>query len=204
VRTYTHLGDCDFTYENWMAATKAGNTFVTVGPLAELRVEGQMPGGQIHLPATGGMVDVSWKVESTSMPIDAVEIVVGGFTVEAITSNGTLSAEGNAQIRVDRSTWIALRVRGSYRGSQGDIAAHTSAVQLFVGDAPIFSEADAGAILDQIEGTLAYLDTLAPQSQVTKIKQMRAIIEGAYNRLHQRLHRNGVFHEHSAPHEHHK
>lgn len=27
----------DFTYENWMAATRAGNTFVTVGPLAELR-----------------------------------------------------------------------------------------------------------------------------------------------------------------------
>jgi hypothetical protein len=204
VRTYTHLGDRDFTYENWMAATKAGNTFVTVGPLAELRVEGQMPGNKIHLPVTGGMVDVSWKVESTSLPLDAIEIVVGGLTVEAITCGGTLSAEGSAQIRVDQSTWIALRVRGSYQGSQGDIAAHTSAVQIFVGDAPIFSEADAGAILDQIEGTLAYLDTLAPRSQVTKIKQMRAIIEGAYNRLHQRLHRNGVFHEHSAPHEHHK
>lgn len=204
VRTYTHLGDRDFTYENWMAATKAGNTFVTVGPLAELRVEGQMPGSQIHLPASGGTVDVSWKVESASMAIDAVEIVVGGLTVEEIPCNGTLAASDSANIRVDRSTWVALRVRGSYPGSRGDIAAHTSAVQIFVGDAPIFSEADAGAILDQIEGTLAYLDTLAPRSQVTKIKQMRAIIEGAYNRLHQRLHRNGVFHAHSAPHAHHK
>ncbi|MBX2997267.1 MAG: CehA/McbA family metallohydrolase [Caldilineaceae bacterium] len=204
VRTYTHLGERDFTYENWMAATKAGNTFVTVGPLAELRVEGQMPGSQIHLPASGGMVDVSWKVESTSLPVDAVEIVVGGLTLAEALCDGMLSAAGNTQIRVDRSTWIALRVRGSYRGNAGDIAAHTSAVQVIVGDAPIFSEADAGVILEQIEGTLAYLDTLAPRSQITRIRQMRSILEGAYNRLHQRMHRNGVFHQHAAPADHHQ
>ena len=36
IRTYAHLGDREFTYENWMAAVRAGNTFVTVGPLAEI------------------------------------------------------------------------------------------------------------------------------------------------------------------------
>jgi hypothetical protein len=203
VRTYTHLGERDFTYENWMAATKAGNTFVTVGPLAELRVEGQMPGSRIELPATGGTVNVTWKVESVSLPVDRVEIIVGGLIAEEIPFEETLAASGSAEIRVDRSTWIALRVRGSYRHVPNDIAAHTSAVQVMVGDMPIFSPSDAGAILEQIEGTLAYLDTLAPRSEVTRIKQMRAILEGAYNRLHQRLHNQGIFHEHAAPRNHH-
>lgn len=33
IRTYANLGERAFTYENWMAAVRAGNTFVTVGPL---------------------------------------------------------------------------------------------------------------------------------------------------------------------------
>jgi hypothetical protein len=204
VRTYTHMGDLDFTYENWMAATKAGNTFVTVGPLAEMRVDGHMPGSTLHLPTSGGTVEVTWKVESVSLPVDAVEIVVGGLAVDSAEVGHVLSAAGSAQVRVDKSTWIALRVRGSYQGKLEDIAAHTSAVQVIVGDAPLFSQADAAAILDQIEGSMAYLDVLAPNVNAARLRQMRSILEGAYNRLHQRMHRNGVFHEHSAPNDHHQ
>ncbi len=198
IRTYTHMGERDFTYEGWMTATKGGNTFVTVGPLAEIRVEGQMPGSTLHLPAGGGTVNVSWKVESASLPVDAVEIVVGGLAVEKQDFDKTLSAEGSAEIRLDHSTWVALRVRGSYRGEHGEIAAHTSAVQVMVGEKPIFNQADAGAVLEQIEGAIAYLDVLAPHPDVRRLKQMRATLESAYNRLHQRMHNGGIFHRHVA------
>ena len=63
VRTYAHLGDRPFAYEGWMQAVRGGNTFVTVGPLAELSVEGVAPGGTVQLPASGGTVTVAWKVE---------------------------------------------------------------------------------------------------------------------------------------------
>ena len=92
VRTYTNLGDREFTYENWMDATKEGNTFVTVGPLAEIRVEGQFPGSKVELPSSGGTVNVSWKVESVSLPIDQVEIIVGGLTHEQVNVNKELFA----------------------------------------------------------------------------------------------------------------
>jgi hypothetical protein len=203
VRTYAHLGERAFTYENWMAAVRAGNTFVTVGPLAELRVEGQMPGSTIQLPATGGTVNVAWKVESTSLPIDAVEVVVGGLAVEQTNTGKSLSASGTAEVRIENSTWIGLRVRGSYRGEHGEIAAHTSAVQVMVEGKPLFNQADAGAVLEQIEGAIAYLDVLAPRSQAQRLKKMRSTLESAYNQLHQRMHRNGVYHRHVAPHEHH-
>ena len=202
VRTYTHLGELPFSYENWMTAVKAGNTFVTVGPLAQLTVEGAAPGGAIRLPAGGGTVNVAWKVESVGLPIDQVEIVVGGLTAEEVTAGKALTAEGNATLRIHESTWVALRVRGSYRGKADEIAAHTSAVQILVDDRPLFSPKDAGAVLNQIEGAMAYLDTLAPRPDVLRFKQMRATLETAHNRLHQRMHQNGLFHHHTLLHQH--
>ena len=150
IRTYAHLGEYELNYENWMAAVRAGNTFVTVGPLAELLVNGVAPGGQIRLGAGGGVVDLTWRVASASLPIDQVEVVVGGLAVEQSNVNKALQASGTAHLRVDASTWIALRVRGSYHGKHGEIAAHTSAVQIVVGDKPFFVTKDAMAVLEQI------------------------------------------------------
>ncbi len=212
VRTYAHLGERAFTYENWMAAVQAGNTFVTVGPLAELTVEGVMPGGQVHLPAEGGAVDVEWRVESVRLPIQQVEVIQGGLVVDQITVNdkaphsgaqcNAYSASGSVQVSVTSSSWIALRVRGSYRGEQGEIAAHTSAVQVLLATRPLFSQPDASAVLEQIEGAIAYVDTIAPRPQAARFREMRAVLESAHNRLHQRMHALGVFHRHTPLHGH--
>jgi hypothetical protein len=175
---------------------------VTVGPLVELTVEGLMPGSHLNLPATGGSVNVSWKVESVSLPVDEVEIVVGGLIAEQITIGGKLSAEGSAAVKIAKSTWIALRVRGSYRGIHGEIAAHTSAVQVIVDNKPLFSNKDAFTVLEQIEGAIAYVDTLAPRPEARRYKQLRATLEAAHNRLHQRLHQQGIYHQHNPLHEH--
>ncbi|MCP9487091.1 MAG: CehA/McbA family metallohydrolase [Gaiellaceae bacterium MAG52_C11] len=208
IRTYAHLGDREFTYEAWMDAMRAGNTFVTVGPLTELLVEGRPPGSRIQLPPTGGTVDVTWRVESVRLPIDEVEVVAGGLTVDSVTGGAASTASGSTRVKVTDSTWIALRVRGSYRAIEGELAAHTSAVQAIVGDKPLFANGDAMAVLRQIEGALAYVDTLAPRAAADRFRQMRATLEAAHNRLHQRLHNEGVFHRHMplhgdlTPHEH--
>ncbi|NJN83739.1 MAG: CehA/McbA family metallohydrolase [Caldilineaceae bacterium] len=202
IRTYAHLGEREFSYENWMAAVRAGNTFVTVGPLAEIVVEGVHPGGKVQLPGNGGVVNVSWRVESVSLPVDQVEVVVGGLAVERQEVGGKLSASGSTELSVNDSTWVALRVRGSYRGKHGEIAAHTSAVQIFVQGKPLFSQADATAVLEQIEGAIAYVDTLAPRPEALRYKQLRATLEGAHSRLHRRMHQAGVFHDHTPLHDH--
>jgi len=203
VRTYTQLGGREFSYDNWMAALRAGNTFVTVGPLAELTVEGRAPGTVVELPAGGGTVNVEWRVESVAVPVSAVELIHGGVVVEDVDAANALSASGSATVRVERSSWLALRVRGSYRSERSlDIAAHTSAVQVRVGGARPFSAHDAGLILDQIEGALAYVDTLAPRPDARRYRQLRATLEGAWNRLHQTMHRHGVFHDHTPLHDH--
>ena len=203
VRTYTQLGMREFTYDNWMAALRAGNTFVTVGPLAELTVEGRAPGAVVELPPGGGTVTVEWRVESVSVPITALEVIHGGVVAEEIDAGGALQASGSASVQVTGSSWLALRVRGSYRREQPrDIAAHTSAVQVRVGGARPFSAHDAGLILDQIEGALAYVDTIAPRPDARRYRQLRATLEGAWNRLHQTMHRRGTFHQHTPLHDH--
>ena len=202
VRTYTHLGDRPFTYENWMAAVRAGNTFVTVGPLAEVKVEGLSPGSILDLPPTGGSINVSWRVESVSLPIDRVEVVMGGLTEEQVIVEKKLSSTGSVELNITESTWIALRVRGSYQGRHGEIAAHTSAVQVRVGAKRLFSKVDAFAVLEQIEGAIAYVDTIAPRPKAQRYKQLRATLESAYNRLHQQMHRNGIYHDHAPLHDH--
>jgi hypothetical protein len=207
IRTYANLGDRELTYEGWMDAVRAGNTFATIGPLAALHVEGVSPGGRVELPARGGKVEVEWEVESVGVPVEQVEVVAGGLVVEQVDCEGALARTGSVSVPVSSSTWIAMRVRGSYHGRPDDIAAHTSAIQVIVGGAPLFSQPDAAAVLDQIQGALAYVDTLAPRAEARRHRELRATLEAAYNRLHARMHRAGVYHAHplhdvARPHEH--
>lgn len=207
MRTYAHLGERELTYENWIAAIRAGNTFATIGPLASLTVEGAVPGERVDLPGNGGRLSVQWRVESVAVPIERIEIVVGGLVAYERRCDGALQSHGSAEVAVDRSTWVALRVRGSrFPQHAEDVAAHTSAVRIIVDDRPVWSDVDAGAVLDQIAGAIAYVDTIATRAEERRHRQLRATLAAAYNQLHQRLHQAGVYHDHAhdpnAPHEH--
>lgn len=202
VRTYTQMGDRPFNYENWMDAVRAGNTFVTVGPLVNFKVEGKSPGDRIQLPPTGGTVNVSWQVESVRLPIEEVEVIEGGLVRHQQSVDGQLQSKGSVELKIEDSTWLGLRVRGSYQNRPGDIAAHSSVVQVLVGQKPIYSPKDASDILRQIEGTIAYIDTIATRPEADRYRRVRASLEAAHNRLHQKMHRHGVYHKHSTVHDH--
>lgn len=202
IRTYTHMGDREFNYEAWMQAVRDGNTFVTVGPLVEFQVNGQVAGSRIDLPAGGGTLDVSWKIESLRMPVARVEVISGGETVADRAVDGALASSGSASVTVEKSGWLALRVRGTYQNNPDDVAAHTSTVQVLVDRQPVYSLQDAVAVLTQIEGSLAFVDTLATRGEAEQYQRLRLKLETAWNRLHQRMHREGVYHKHTPVHDH--
>lgn len=206
IRTYVQLGEREFTYENWMEAVRAGDTFVTFGPLIEFQVDGIRPGGRIDCRSRRTLT-AAWRIESVALPVERVEVVAGGVVVADYAVGGKLRAEGSAEIPVEGSTWLALRVRGSYSGRSQDIAAHSSAVQVLVDGSPPFSEVEAAEVLDQIQGAIAYVDTIAPRPEARRLRELRATLEGAYNRLHQKMHQSGTYHAHplhdpALPHEH--
>ena len=48
IRTYARIpSERQFTYDDWKAAVRAGNTFVTYGPLMEFSVDGRPAGSRI-------------------------------------------------------------------------------------------------------------------------------------------------------------
>ncbi|HSV85034.1 MAG TPA: CehA/McbA family metallohydrolase [Levilinea sp.] len=202
VRTYARLlpGEL-FTYDSWMAAVRRAETFVTYGPLLEFTVEGRPMGSRIPLPASGGTVDIAWQVASVTTPVSRVELVVNGEIRES-TSISAENASGAWSLHVERSAWAALLVRGHYPDKPEIITAHSTPVMLEVEGSPVLAAADAVTILEQIEGAMAYIDTVGTRANDRAYKRMRLVLEGAHRNLHNRMHRLGYYHNHTPPSDH--
>ena len=63
---------------------------------------------------------------------------------------------------------------------------------------PLLAGADGVTILEQIEGALAYLDTVGTRAEEVSYKRMRLVLTAAHRTLHNRLHHAGVLHEHGT------
>ena len=93
---------------------------------------------------------------------------------------------------------MALLVRGHYADKPEIIAAHSSPVMVDVEGAPFFAAADALTILEQVEGALAYFDTVGTRAETAAYRRMRLVLTSAHRALHNRLHQHGVLHEHTS------
>ena len=60
----------------------------------------------------------------------------------------------------------------------------------------LLAAADAVTILDQIEGAIAYLDTVGTRAEDRVYRRMRLVLESAHRTLHNRMHQEGHFHDH--------
>lgn len=202
IRTYARVADGEpFTYATWMDAVRRAETFVSYGPLMEVTVDGQPLGSRMALRKGGGTVEVSWSVASVTVPMTSVELVANGEVVDGSTVSAE-AAQGTFRVRIDKSTWLAVLVRGHYPDKPEIIAAHSSPVMIEVGGVPLYSAPDATTILDQIEGALAYLDTVGTRAETKAYRRMRMVLTAAHRKLHNRMHEEGIFHEHSVTKDH--
>jgi hypothetical protein len=202
VRTYARVPtDAPFTYEAWMDAVRRAETFVTYGPLLEFAVDGTPMGGSIEISASGGTVDVTWEVASVTVPISRVELIVDGEIARSQPVEAA-GASGSWSVSVGDSCWMALLVRGHYDDKPEIVAAHSSPVMITVGKAPIYAAADALTILEQIEGALAYLDTVGTRAEERAYKRMRMVLTSAHREVHNRMHQQGQYHIHSPVEDH--
>jgi len=197
VRTYAHITpEVPFTYATWMDAVRRAETFVSYGPLLEFSVAGQPLGSRIPMTGNGGTVDVVWQVASVTLPMSRVELVVNGEIRESVAVNAA-HASGSWSVKVDRSSWLALLVRGHYADKPEIIAAHSSPVMVAVTGSQMLAAADAVTILEQVEGALAYLDTVGTRAEDRAYKRMRLVLESAHRSLHNRMHQLGHYHDHT-------
>ncbi|MGC9333852.1 MAG: CehA/McbA family metallohydrolase, partial [Anaerolineae bacterium] len=202
VRTYARIEpDTEFTYETWKGAIRRGETFVTYGPLLEFLVDGKPMGRRITMSSQGGTVDVTWQAASVTMPLSRVELVVNGEIRESVAVPPD-EASGHWSVKVERSAWLALLVRGHYADKPEIIAAHSTPVMVDVEGAPLLAAADAITILEQIEGAMAYLDTVGTRAEERAYRRMHLALQSAHRSLHNRLHQQGYYHEHTPANDH--
>ncbi|TIQ02935.1 MAG: hypothetical protein E5Y16_13895 [Mesorhizobium sp.] len=197
IRTYAKIADNrEFSYETWMDAIRSGHTFVTYGPLMDFDVDGKPMGSRISLPSSGGTINISWNVASVIVPMTRIDLIVNGEVRESRTLRPWQDA-GSWSVRVDKSSWIALLVRAKYDDKPEMIAAHSSAVMIDVEGSQLFAAADALTILEQIEGSMAYIDTIGTRAEAKRYKEMRLVLQSAYHRLHNQMHQMGYDHPHT-------
>ncbi len=205
IRTYALIRNGLFTYENWKDAVRKGYTFVTFGPLLDFRISGQEMGTTIFLNQEGGTLDVDWQVSSVTIPATRVELVVNGEVRETKQLDPEKAEQsGSWSVRFVESGWAAIRVRGKYPDRPEVIAAHSSVIVVKAGDRPIFSKLDAMTILEQIEGATAYVKNLGSRAEEKQYRQLMAGLTAAHRKLHNQMHRQGMFHNHTPVDDHHK
>ena len=192
VRTYARLDpDAPPTFEAWSAAVRAGRTFATSGPVIELSVDGHEPGDVVALPASGGRLEARVRVRAAQRIIGAVELVVNGRVVareDAPGSTDDLRLAADVDIRA--GAWIAARSRSDHEihsAFETSMAAHTSPVYVEVVDRPLFDDRQAEAILEVIDGTVRWLETMAVIGDPARRGRMAARIAASGATLRGRI-----------------
>jgi len=213
-RTYVYIPDDEpFTYDNWCKYLRAGNTFLSGGPLLRMKVEGKPIGSTISLPGSGGTVEVEASADGV-LPFQSLEIVMNGAVVARVEdSKGTCHLHLRERIRVEKHSWIAARCAGvhywqtarHHDGWRRGIMAHTSPVYLAVGgEWWMFDLGAANYLLTLLQGGIDYIHQRAPQWEPKSVTHHHGLadhlsfLEEPFRQgiqaIHARMHALGIPH----------
>jgi len=147
VRTYVHTAGKGLAAKPWLEGIRAGRTMVSTGPLLEVEIDGKIPGQEIHLPASGGSVQIDVWLRSIT-PLDELTLVFNGEKIEDIPLGADRrSVDYRKRLTVSRSGWFHVRAEGK-DGDSSPLDARfaqalTSPIWVTVGRQPVRSLAAA-------------------------------------------------------------
>ena len=153
VRVFVHSG-ATLDHRSWLAALKAGRTFVTNGPLLEFSVAGRAIGDEIRLSAGSHRLTARVGLRS-NVAVDHLEIIGNGKVAASIALRGDrTAADDMVSIPVSTSGWYVLRAysdRAELPVLDLYPFASTSPIYVSVGDKPARSADDAAFFVRWIE-----------------------------------------------------
>ena len=151
VRAYVRV-DGQFSYSKWIEGLQAGRTFVTDGPMLDLRADGKMAGSTVKLDKPG-TVSIEGLVRSR-FALTSAEIVVNGKVVRTVRpGRNSREIALNGKVSVRQSGWIAVRAQGVPHPDQptGNQICHSSPIYVEVRDRPLNSRPEAQYFLQWVD-----------------------------------------------------
>ena len=114
-RVYVHA-DGPLTPEKWWEGLRAGQVFLTNGPLMRPAVEGELP-GHVFSATAGTKLELEIALTlSTREPINYLEIIKDGHVEHEIRFDEYAKSGKLPKLHFDRSGWFLLRVVASVPG----------------------------------------------------------------------------------------
>ncbi len=112
-RTYARVGSSAGSAaqrrDRWLGALAAGRSVATNGPLLDIEVNGEQPGGELALDRGRHELAVTGFLRSI-VPVDHLELVWNGEVVERIELEGERrSVDFDTSVSVDESGWLLIR-----------------------------------------------------------------------------------------------
>ena len=179
-RFYTYTGG-ELTFDRWMAAMKAGHTFVTTGPVLTLKVNDHIPGDTVDVPP-GAKLQISAEAfgNSVQTPLRSLEIIGHGKVLARSSASDPAHLTVSLELPAGHGIWIAAKCEAG----AGQVA-HTTPVYVTVNGASFRNPANYSQNLDRMEGYLKELEqelaapgtTVDSQSSRHKAQLQRQIAE---------------------------
>ncbi len=157
-RFYTYLNG-PFSHAAWLAGVAAGHTFVTSGPILDLRVNNARPGDGLDLKKGENLTIVAHAYgHPDQVPLEAVEIIAHGRVVGRSTAQEPGQSSAHLVVKLDLTSvehglWIAARCYGGPAQ-----AAHTTPVYVSVDGKGFHNPETATQYLSQSEKYLQELE----------------------------------------------
>jgi hypothetical protein len=169
-RTFARV-DATANYAAWLAAVKAGKSFVSNGPILDFEADGHGSGDVVNFDGT--KVVKAQVTARSILPFNTLEIVLNGGTVGHMTiplsSNtpvdGVYSMAIETTVKLDRSGWLAARVmdhpdlRNPILPRGLSVFAHTSPVYFLRNGRRVREGASIAYLRKYVEGVIHWLAT---------------------------------------------
>lgn len=191
-RVYVHCGD-SLDYHTWMEHLNQGHSFVTQGPLMDVRFNGELPGTTWQTAPPNGEMNIQGEILS-ERPLLRVEAIHNGQVSQVPqlassqqTESGAYRTDVDVRLDVPSSGWIALRC---YEQTSGDappgkiIFAHSNPVFVDIPGAPLAPRRrDVQYFVDKMTAEIERNRSLLSESELAEYIEAKAIYEKILERV---------------------
>lgn len=185
-RVYVHTGP-DFSYQRWIEELNAGHSFVTTGPLMDVRFNDSLPGTTWKTREPDNAVSISGRI-ITLNPLKFIEIIRNGVIasrleiVPAKTEEGAWEYVTDGKVNLSGSGWVALRCFEDLPNDKVSFA-HTNPVFMDVEDRPLVPRRrDADFFVRRIDEEIARNSGVLSEEALGEYRQAREYYQAVLER----------------------